>query len=151
MADEFTRPGWYPDPQGQGERWWNGASWSDTRRGGATAPPPPAARPDPYAKPATLATTVAPSGSTVDLSQNRFALLALILGFVGLFASITGPAALVLGFLGIRQAQRLKAQGRPSSSITFAAIGVVLGVIATIMLIVSIVAFFAAITFDYSS
>ncbi|MBN9240763.1 MAG: hypothetical protein BGO97_13705 [Micrococcales bacterium 70-64] len=146
MAEEYTRPGWYPDPQGSGERWWNGASWSDTRRGAAAAPPPPAARPDPYARP----TTVVPSGATVDLSQNRFALLAIILGFVGLFASITGPAAIVLGLLGIRQARRLAAGGRPLSSIAIAAIGVVLGAIATVILITSIVAVIAAITVSYT-
>jgi len=45
MAEENRRAGWYPDPDGgAGERWWNGASWSDSRRGGpvATAVPVPA-------------------------------------------------------------------------------------------------------------
>ena len=25
-------PGWYPSPDGTGQQWWNGASWSDARR-----------------------------------------------------------------------------------------------------------------------
>ena len=25
-------PGWYPSPDGKGQQWWNGASWSDARR-----------------------------------------------------------------------------------------------------------------------
>ncbi len=25
-------PGWYPAPDGNGQQWWNGASWSDARR-----------------------------------------------------------------------------------------------------------------------
>jgi hypothetical protein len=25
-------PGWYPSPDGLGQQWWNGASWSDARR-----------------------------------------------------------------------------------------------------------------------
>lgn len=24
-------PGWYPDPEGNGERWWNGISWGELR------------------------------------------------------------------------------------------------------------------------
>ncbi|HOT33721.1 MAG TPA: DUF2510 domain-containing protein [Rhodoglobus sp.] len=40
MADENKRAGWYPDPDGgAGERWWNGASWSDSRRGAPAAAP----------------------------------------------------------------------------------------------------------------
>ncbi|MDQ3055430.1 MAG: DUF2510 domain-containing protein [Actinomycetota bacterium] len=33
-----TPAGWYPDPEGNGERWWNGASWGQLR-------PPPAGAP----------------------------------------------------------------------------------------------------------
>lgn len=37
------RAGWYPDPSGaQGERWWNGAAWSDDTR---VTPPAPGAGP----------------------------------------------------------------------------------------------------------
>jgi hypothetical protein len=40
MADDNKRAGWYPDPDGgAGERWWNGASWSDSRRGVPAAAP----------------------------------------------------------------------------------------------------------------
>ena len=35
--------GWYPDPENaEGERWWNGASWSDHRRPKTVTPPAPA-------------------------------------------------------------------------------------------------------------
>ncbi len=27
-----SNPGWYPSPDGNGQQWWNGASWSDARR-----------------------------------------------------------------------------------------------------------------------
>lgn len=30
-------PGWYPAPNGGGEQWWNGVSWSESRRDGTTA------------------------------------------------------------------------------------------------------------------
>jgi len=31
------RPGWYPAPSGGGEQWWNGVSWSESRRDGSVA------------------------------------------------------------------------------------------------------------------
>jgi len=31
------RPGWYPAPTGGGEQWWNGVSWSESRRDGSVA------------------------------------------------------------------------------------------------------------------
>jgi len=41
MVDASKRAGWYPDPDGAGgERWWNGAGWSDSRRGGAVTSAP---------------------------------------------------------------------------------------------------------------
>lgn len=46
MAEENRRAGWYPDPDGAaGERWWNGAGWSDSRRGGAVPTAVPVAAP----------------------------------------------------------------------------------------------------------
>ena len=32
MATPSQSPGWYPAPDGNGQQWWNGASWSDARR-----------------------------------------------------------------------------------------------------------------------
>ena len=34
-------PGWYQDPEGQGQRWWDGTHWTDRVAGRAPAPPPP--------------------------------------------------------------------------------------------------------------
>lgn len=36
-----TPAGWYPDPEGNGERWWNGTSWGELR-------PAPAATKQPH-------------------------------------------------------------------------------------------------------
>lgn len=37
--------GWYPDPNGQGERWWDGSAWSEHTRAGAAAQPAQPAQP----------------------------------------------------------------------------------------------------------
>jgi len=33
-----TPAGWYPDPEGNGERWWNGMSWGQLRQPSAEQP-----------------------------------------------------------------------------------------------------------------
>ena len=38
-----TPAGWYPDPEGNGERWWNGMSWGQLRQ-----PPPAQPQQPPY-------------------------------------------------------------------------------------------------------
>lgn len=41
MADDARSAGWYPDPDGAaGERWWNGAGWSDSQRSAVPNPAP---------------------------------------------------------------------------------------------------------------
>jgi len=57
MTDAPTpTPGWYPDPDGPGQRYWDGGSWTESYS--APAPPPYPA----YAHPAGLAQPVAHSG-----------------------------------------------------------------------------------------
>jgi len=41
-----TPAGWYPDPEGNGERWWNGVSWGQLRQPPTGAPQQP--YPDQY-------------------------------------------------------------------------------------------------------
>lgn len=95
MAEESRRAGWYPDPDGAtGERWWNGAGWSESRRGGSVpvatpmavpssgptstpAPTPPPVvysaanpapqRPDPYA----VGRSVVWTGALVNATPGR--------------------------------------------------------------------------------
>lgn len=119
MAETFQRPGWYPDPEGKpGERWWNGTSWSDSRRGGVqptaqptaaavpvapippvtiqpaapTAPPPvySATNPAP-ARPDPYATQPYPTGALVrgiDTRANRNAMIGFIVGIIALFVGV---------------------------------------------------------------
>ncbi len=155
MAEEYRSPGWYPAPDGApGERWWNGAGWSDSRRGAAETPvvssSPTLSRPNPYAP---VPTAPAQFGSNpavpYDNRLNRMATAGLIAGAIGIFGfSIVGPVAIALSLLGIAKARQLKAEFRQSSSLVVAVIGLVMGVIATIMLIGAAGAFFAALTVD---
>ena len=155
MVEEYKSPGWYPSPDGTpGERWWNGSGWSDSRRDSAEAPiissEPPLTRPNPYAP---VPTAQAQFGTNpavpYDSRLNRMATAGLVAGAIGIFGfSIVGPIAIVLSVLGIVKARQLKAEFRQSSSIVLAVIGLVMGVIATIMLINSAGAFFAALTVD---
>lgn len=172
MAETFQRPGWYPDPEGApGERWWNGTSWSDSRRGGitptATAAPmapiqtaapttqppvysagnPAPVRPDPYAAPPTLAGSVARTG--IDTRANRNAMIGFITGIIALFVGIIpilAPVAIVFSILGITKARQLKAQGAPSTLMTFAVIGLGAGIISGITGLLTLIAFIVSLT-----
>ena len=167
MAEEYKRPGWYASPDGTpGERWWNGSGWSDSRRGGPAAAPPaplppvptvvysaenPAPqRPNPYA---TTVPTAAPTPAfTVAAPQNRMALAALVTGVIGLFGfSVLGPVGVILGLVSLSKVRQLKAQGAPTgSAAALAAVGVITGAIATVILIISVIGSIAAFTIDYS-
>lgn len=170
MAETFQRPGWYPDPDGNpGERWWNGTSWSESRRGGpqpvvpvtsvqpaaSTAPPPvysaqsPApARPDPYAQPA-LASATGRTG--IDTRANRNAMIGFITGLISLFIGILPilpPVAIVFSILGIVKARQLQAQGAPSTLMVFAVIGLVSGIISGFISLLTLIAFVASLGVD---
>lgn len=151
MADVTQSPGWYPDPEGgAGQRWWNGAGWSDSRRGGSAAtaatPPTPSIiysadnpapqRPDPGTAPVRAVWTVKPqvnSNATIGLAMGIIAL------FMNLFY-LLGVVAIVFSALGIVRARKLRAQGAPRTLMGLALIGVALGTIATVIAIVTIVA-----------
>jgi len=153
MAEEFKRPGWYPSPDSTlGERWWNGASWSDSRRGAPAAPTSAAAvysagspapvRPDPYAVPP----TGAPPRPVIAAAKDRLALIGLVLGAIGVFGfSALSPAAIVVSAIAIARARRLR------TSPVLAAIGLALGIIGTVTLIVAVVAFIATFTAEFTS
>lgn len=42
-----TPAGWYPDPEGHGDRWWNGMSWGELREAAQAAQPAQAQQPYP--------------------------------------------------------------------------------------------------------
>lgn len=138
------RAGWYPAPDRNGEQWWNGASWSESRRGAATetAPVPlsniipsayvPAvprgARPDPYRIPDAAA--LGPTGASV--TSNPLAIAALVAGVVSVVVALIGPVAVVLGILGLRR-------GGPKPARLFSIVGITLGAVSSLGGLVSLV------------
>jgi hypothetical protein len=40
-APSSPPPGWYHNPNGPGERWWDGTTWGEHTRTGSPPPPPP--------------------------------------------------------------------------------------------------------------
>lgn len=60
-----TPPGWYPDSQGGGQRWWDGNQWTEHTQPPASdapaVPAPPAAPPTPGAPGGDLPTQIAPN------------------------------------------------------------------------------------------
>ena len=74
MSDQNALPiaGWYPDPENdKGDRWWNGATWSDHRRprnaGPGWAPAKPVKKP--AAKTVAAKPAAKPTAALPDLTD----------------------------------------------------------------------------------
>lgn len=150
-------PGWYPAPDGNGDQWWNGAGWSESRRnadgttpglpGYEAAPPavplpPPAApaapvplgAPNPYAQPAA-------GTPTARKTATNPAIVGVILGVVSLAAfPPIGIASIVLGILELRKPATTM-RGMAIASIALGAAGLLFGVIGLGGIIASFLAF----------
>jgi uncharacterized protein DUF2510 len=155
------RPGWYPAPDGTAtEQWWNGAAWSDSKRGlgGAALPglpgyqaAPPAGgmpavpRPDPYTPqppPTGSPVMLQPLGGAVRATAtNSTPLIALIFGIVGIF--FFAPLGLVGIIMG---ATVLRRPGSTKAERSMAFIGIFAGIAALIWGAIQVIFFVVAIT-----
>lgn len=124
----LKRPGWYPAPDRNGEQWWNGVSWSESRRSHRAIPPAASVAYNaqtglygtpgtPTAVPGALAGSyqapgVAPAASGQLMSGQ--ALLAAAFAFGSLFFTVLAVPALLLAFV----AQRINRRVGGSSAIT---------------------------------
>ena len=140
---EPQRPGWYPAPDGSAtEQWWNGASWSDSKRGvggaalpglpayraappsstpGSEAPPPLPPTQPPYP---TLASQT--GGRSVNLTSST-PTVALVFGLIGIFVfPLLGIIGIVLGFMVLRRPATVGTQR------TLAIGGIATGIIALV-------------------
>jgi hypothetical protein len=146
MVDEIKRPGWYPDPDGvAGQRWWNGASWSDS-----SVTPPPAVASAATATPAVPiiysaenpapqypgATPGAPSAAiTINAKLNPVAVYSFVAGLVAFFFNfllVPSAIAIVLGIKGLARAKQLAEAGEVNTVKGLAQIGIVLGVLGAV-------------------
>jgi len=119
----YVKPGFYPARDGNGEQWWNGVSWSDSRRNTHTAPVSyitPAA-----AAPGRAQSNITPSGvrvvrpivqgqnagnsapiaaipaAPVVAPTNGLGAIAISLGVIALFFAVLGPVAVVIAIIAL--------------------------------------------------
>ena len=130
-------PGWYPDPEGPGQRYWDGAQWM-----GRTAPPPPESPAgQPYSAPQYGAQyPVQPGYAPVFVpatKTNGFSIASLVLGIIWIYW-IGSILALVFGYVAKSQIDR---SGGLQSGRGMAIAGIVLGWIgvATLILVIALV------------
>lgn len=133
MAD--TSPpiaGWYPDPENPDtDRWWNGSSWSDQRRGsGAAAAPGPTYQPHLANQPYAYTT------SSVGSGVNGKALAGLIVSLSSLLFpifGINGIVGAILGGLGLKEAKRRQLAGLPNTGRGLAIAAIISGIVTTLI------------------
>jgi hypothetical protein len=130
MADIVRSPGWYPDPdRGPGERWWNGVSWSDSRRGAngvSTAASTNISAQAPITRVVYSAANPAPQSPadhghqaaalTVTRALNPAATTAFAAAVISIFLNfllIPSIVAIIFGVRAVARANQLVAEGQP--------------------------------------
>ena len=149
MATPSDQPGWRPDPEQPGMvRWWNGLSWSDSRRRAdeditkvreaaadaarsSTITPQQVARTTGVTRNPLKAASDAVVSPTLALT-NPYAAAALAVGIIALLFGAYGvlPAiGLVISILGLVRSRRLAANGRKDTGFGRSVAGLVLSVV----------------------
>jgi Domain of unknown function (DUF4190)/Protein of unknown function (DUF2510) len=118
--------GWYANPEGEGQRYWDGQQWTDQRR---DAPPPPPPPPGGQAPSERQVVYVEQAGNGLAVAALVTGIVGLVLGFIPILFFIAwalGITAFVLGLVARRRAVRKPHVGRKG----MATAGIVLGVLA---------------------
>ena len=167
--DATRSPGWYPAPDGKGEQWWNGAGWSESRKGATGVPgqlqPPAVVLPQQVAPvqrvvysashPAPQSPSESPefggaipAAVQIDARANPAALYGLIAGIVAVvFNVLLVPSilAIIFSVRGLSKARQLATAGNVNTMRFFAVAGLVMGIFAAIAGLVSAALFIGTI------
>ena len=121
-SEDAPPAGWYPDPKGGGQRYWDGAGWTDSFSPGPVAP---------------QASTVNPQVVVMGTKTNGMAIASLVLGILWLYG-VGSILALIFGLIGQKQ---IDESNGTQSGRGMATAGVVLGVIGIVgvMIIIALV------------
>ncbi|MEQ1736510.1 MAG: hypothetical protein ABL886_08915 [Rhodoglobus sp.] len=147
MSDVSKRPGWYPAPDGTGERWWTGVGWSDAARQPVVYSAQNPAPQDPNAVArftwgSAVGNTV--PGRTINASVNKFAFYGFLCGIISVFFNVLfllAPLAIVFSIIGLAKARDLKARGAPQTLAGLAAVGLATGALSMAVALIGFVAF----------
>jgi Protein of unknown function (DUF2510) len=144
MAQPLPIAGWYPDPETDGQdRWWDGATWSDTRRASSDAAPQPArpvgvAAAWPQASrgpglyvPGETVLQPAPAYAAAPVVRNNMAVLGFFLALSGFVFPlvINSFAGAIISIIGLRRSKHLAGTGVFSNGRGISIAGILIGFI----------------------
>jgi len=144
MAQPLPIAGWYPDPEIDGQdRWWDGTTWSDTRRAtgdaaaqaarpvGVPAMWPQPARGAGLYVPGETVLQPAPSYAAPPVVRNNMALIGFFVALSGLFLPlvINSFAGGIISIIGLRRSKNLAGTGVLSNGRGIAIAGILVGFI----------------------
>jgi hypothetical protein len=145
MAETLPIAGWYPDPEVPGhDRWWDGTSWSETRRDASGAAPRATARKTaPAATPGrrgpglyipgetVLQPAPAPVYAPIPVVRNNLALIGFILSVSGFFLPfvVNSIAGGIVSIIGLRRSRDLPGTGVLSNGRSLSIAGILIGFI----------------------
>lgn len=169
--DATRSPGWYPAPDGNGQQWWNGAGWSESRQGATASIPraahtvsqPAAPNPAPAVSAAapkvvysasnpapqypgqepTLGAQI-PAAMQIDARANPDAFYALVAGIGAIvFNLLLVPSilAIVFALRAFTRAKKLAAEGKENTLRGVAVVGLSLGIFGGVIGVVPVIAF----------
>lgn len=128
MAQPLPIAGWYPDPEIPGhDRWWDGASWTDSRRVASDA--------------AAVAAPFAPA----PVVRNNLAVIGFFLSLSGLLLPfvVNSIAGGIVSIIGLRHSKNLAGTGVFSNGRGISIAGILIGFVWGTICLLGVAAFIA--------
>jgi len=134
MAEPLPIAGWYPDPELAGhDRWWDGSTWTDTRRVASEAA-------------AVVAVPSAPAATApAPVVRNNLAVIGFFLSLSGLLLPfvVNSIAGGIVSIIGLRHSKRLAGTGIFSNGRGISIAGILIGFIWGAICVLGVAAFIA--------